>query len=133
MASDPSVAQQNDETATAILRTKKRYVAHSGQRLQLGSIISYLKYADLLTLNSPNKLIVDERSDDDSSGEFRLIALSASSPQAIACTGLQRERSRVRQLCKERDRLADSLYHLPVSSLFYSLQSPMLTRQRSSS
>lgn len=29
MASDPSVAQQNDETATAILRQKKRYVAHS--------------------------------------------------------------------------------------------------------
>ncbi|KAK9894152.1 Valosin-containing protein [Cystobasidium minutum MCA 4210] len=67
MASDPSVSQQNDETATAILRQKK----------------------------SPNKLIVDDRSTDDSSVAYMnnatLETLALFKGDTIICKGKKRK------------------------------------------
>lgn len=67
MASDPSVAAHNDETATAILRTKK----------------------------SPNKLIVDDRSTDDSSVAYMnnatLETLALFKGDTIICKGKKRK------------------------------------------
>jgi len=67
MASDPSVSQANDETATAILRTKK----------------------------SPNKLIVDEASGDDNSvaslNPATLEALGLFRGDTVICRGKKRK------------------------------------------
>lgn len=80
MASDPSVSQQNDETATAILRQKKRYVARS---LTL-AFDNRTQLTGLNTIHSPNKLIVDDRSTDDSSGESTAALLVAMASMMLA-------------------------------------------------